>query len=97
MFIAAKDLRIGDVIYVGKSGKTITVQRIERGESCGGIHLNVVRVEARPIKHKGKVVGLNPDRGRYLYSDGCWSTCALLEIHRPDVDATDALSNAATA
>lgn len=95
MLIAARDLQVGDIMLIGKSEKRIEVKTLERGGSCGGIHVNVVRREAHAIKKNGKVIGLNADRGAIVYSDGCWSICALLLIERTTIVDDDLLFDAA--
>lgn len=81
LVIEARQLQVGDVIHEGH--KEITVKALERGESCRGVHVNVVRRDARAIKDKkGKVLGLNADRGAIIYSDGCYGPCLPLVISR---------------
>lgn len=78
--IEARDLQVGDVIH--HNNKVITVKTLERGQSCTGVHVNVVRRDTRAIKKNGKVVGLNADRGAMMYSDGCFGACLPLVISR---------------
>lgn len=77
--IPASEMRVGDTIF-HKGGET-AIMSLERGESCRGVHVNVVRREARYDKKKKR---LNLDRGQMIHSDGCYAPCLPVLVHRAD-------------
>jgi hypothetical protein len=88
--IRASELVVGDRLYVGGKRVFVDIESIEYAEGfCKGIHVNAVRRETRMMKNKGKIVGLNPDRGSLLYCYGCYNRCAYVEILAREVADTD--------
>jgi hypothetical protein len=75
------ELRVGHTLIVGAKRKKIDVRFLERGGCCKGIHVNIVRRDTHSIKdRKGRIIGLNPDRGAFVHSDGCYAACTVVEI-----------------
>jgi len=82
-------LAIGDLIILArnKAGwptKTLLVKRVERGESCNGMHINVVRM---PIR-RGTPAQEARDRATIAHaiieSDGCYDRAAFVDVLRKE-------------
>jgi hypothetical protein len=58
--------------------KRVPVRNIEVGQSCGGLHVNVVRPPSHE-KVNGKVRP-NPRSGQMLHNDGCFDPVAMVEV-----------------
>ena len=74
--IEAADLAPGMVIVERK--RRTKVERVERGESCNGVHVNVVRRPSH-IKVKGKWHP-NPEAGRMVHNDGCYDRASTVVV-----------------
>ena len=85
--IRAGVLKPGDriVLRVNDKGfptKTLKVNTVEPGNTCGGIHVNVVRFPATAETVIGGEVKIvpSPMRDAILSSDGCYKRCAFLPV-----------------
>jgi len=92
--IRASELTPGDLIVLtrdrmGVPRKTLLVQRLEHGESCKGIHVNVKRAAVR----RGTPVQEAHDRATIahmmLSSDGCYDLTAFLDVLRTEAVLSD--------
>jgi hypothetical protein len=77
----ADQLRVGETLVLSAK-RTVDIRSIEIGQSCKGVHLNIVRKPAL-IKHKGKMIP-NVEGGSIIHSDGCYHPCTLVEVLNVD-------------